>query len=102
MNKTDECKVCGEPLIFIEKEYGSYWRHLRIPSGFGSHRPWAAREYDEAEKRHREKFCYAEHPKFMMVFCRREPNHEGNHRARGGIEWSQLVSYATKTEEALE
>ncbi|MCL5990153.1 MAG: hypothetical protein M1166_07475 [Candidatus Thermoplasmatota archaeon] len=101
MNNRDICKVCGEPLIHTKKN-GCSWRHIKIPHGFEPHQPWAKNEWEEAEKRYKDKFCYAEHPIYQMVFCRKEPNHEGNHRARGGIEWSQLVSYATKTEEALE
>ena len=96
MSKTDECKVCEEPLVRVEKKYMSYWRHIKTPVGFSPHRPWAAKEYDEAEKRLKNEFCYEEHPKFMMVFCRREPNHEGNHRSFSGIEWDQTVSYESE------
>ena len=100
MSKTDECKVCGEPLIPIKKAQMSYWRHLRIPSGFDLHKPWAAKEFEDNEKKGITRFCYDKHPIFMMIFCRRAPNHEGKHRSYGGIEWSQMVSEDARSVEA--
>lgn len=47
---------------------------------------------DLTEKRRKEKYCFDEHPKFQMVFCRLKPEHEGNHRSRSGIEWEPIVS----------
>ena len=92
MIERDECLVCGEPLVKVRTQWASFWRHIKTSKNFKPHRPWAAREFEEAEKRRKEKYCFDEHPKFQMVFCRLKPEHEGNHRSRSGIEWEPIVS----------
>ena len=96
MSKTDECLVCGNELVFVESDWMTYWRHVHTSSLMALHRPIAKKEYEEAEQRSRERYCYSEHPKFTMVFCRKKPNHEGKHRSYGGFEWKQMVSLETK------
>lgn len=88
--------VCGDPLVLVEKEWMSYWRHVNTPPGTDKHRPVALREYEEDEKRSKERYCYSEHPVFLMLFCRLKPHHEGKHRSRGGFEWERMVSSETK------
>ena len=89
MSKTDECMICGNTLVLVEKEWMSYWRHINKLSGVDKHKPVALREYEEVEKKSKMNYCYSEHPKLLMVFCRRKPNHDGKHRSYSGFEWDR-------------
>jgi hypothetical protein len=86
-NKSDVSWVGGEFLVYVKKSWVSYGRHANTSSFMALHKPVAAKEHEESERISRERYCYSEHPKFMMVFCRRKPNHEGRHRSYSGIIW---------------
>lgn len=88
MSETDKCMICGNTLVLVKMEWMSYWRHIKMLSGVDKHKPVALKDF-VAEKRAKERYCYSEHPDFSVVFCRLKPNHEGNHRSYGGLEWEQ-------------
>ena len=99
MSKTDECMICGNQLVLVEKGWTLYWRHINTLSEVDKHKPVALKEFEEAEKRSKVNYCYSEHPDFLMVFCRLKPHHEGKHKSNSGLEWEQKnVSEGVKSE----